>query len=442
MNELFTFLSRTGLTPQKIERRISSMQDNEIADMFEKIAEILSKQEKGDRSSDFNFVANRTLSGGDYPCVHDGCRIRNVDNLARNSILYADTVYLNNPFDDYAHTSLYSKDLRYQIMGDLKVLYHVKPLLDEGLFKFSTSYIHVCKACLRRLKILTKSHEKKLSKVKDDLLNIFSTQFTYKIVDNRSALEVSGPSDVLEHPIILRPRQNSFENLLKNNLRRSKLQLSTQELIDYRIADHFIPYIIEDLINQNYYANAFNSHYLTNRDIDARLINNNQPQSRQKLANEIANSLGHHLPFIPQTDLKSLINLRKKEGEAFQIYRTSFSIFLQNIKSKSHNLQEAFKDEIEPEIYKMNQTIKTAKKIIYNDIKKDFFLGSTFVSVGLLSNFLSPNVAALLTGLGGINYLNKFADSANKLASVESTVRNNRYFFIWKLKKLQQRNRK
>lgn len=439
MEEFFEYLSQKGLTQNRFGKKLFKLHNEELRDLIINGIGFASISRKADKEANFNFVANSTLSGGPFPCGELPCRIKNIDNLARNSILYADTVFISNPFEQYIHLTEFNEFVRYQLAIDLTLLYYSKPLFNEGIFQYASSITHVCKSCLRKMNAFSRSYERKMDRAEESLLENILTELRYKIKyykDSTPYIEIDGTNDILEHPLIINIQNDPLDCLKKRLKRKRKSELTAQEVIDLGIADVMIYPIIDDLITQNHYSNYFNSYYLTSRNIDAQLINQNQNKNKLNLSNTISNSLDHNLPFLPNTDIKKLIRLRKHEGEAFQIYRSSLTNFLTNIKSKDYNMKQAFKDEIEPEINKINQVIKNSKKLIIADITKDVFVGSTFVSVGLFSHFLPPNIGQLVAGLGGVNYLGKFGDNVKKLATIESEVKTNKYFFVWKLQKL------
>ena len=439
MQEFFEYLNQKGLTKGRFAKKLFKLSNEELRDLIINGIGFASISRKIDKESNFNFVANNTLSGGPFPCSELPCRLKNIDSLARNSILYADTVSISNPFEQYIHLTEFSNFIRYQLAIDLTLLYYTKPLFDEGIFQYSTSITHVCKACLRKMNAFTKSYEKKMERAEESLLENILTELTYSLKfyeDSTPYIEIDGSNDILEHPLIINLYDEPLDYLKKRLKRKRKSRLTPQEIIDLGIADMMIYPIIDDLITQNHYANYFNSYYLTSRNIDAQLLMQNQNKRKANLSNTISSSLDHHLPFLPATDIKKLIHLRKNEGEAFQIYRSSLTNFLTNIKSKNYDMKQAFKDEIEPEINKINQTIKNSKKLILADITKDIVVGSTFVSVGLFSHFLPPNIGQLIAGVGGVNYLGKFGENIKKLKTIELEVKNNKYFFVWKLQKL------
>jgi hypothetical protein len=176
---------------------------------------------------------------------------------------------------------------------------------------------------------------------------------------------------------------------------------------------------------------------LTNRAIDAELFYRNERKNRINQNRVVYNSLVHSLPYLHSINLKTLMSVREKEGESFETYRTSLSKFLINIQNiEQSELIEAFNDEILPELNKIKLTIKKSKKLIFADMSKDLVLGSTIVTIGLLTNLLPANIAQILTTIGGVNYADKFASNIKKLATVESEVKDNKYYFLWKLQRM------
>jgi hypothetical protein len=436
INILFDILKTHGLTEGRFLKRISSLSESKLIDIIDSLADI--DFENGfsvKKDSSFNFVANTTLSGGPFPCSEYPCRFNNIDNLARNAILYADTVFITNPFEKYGHYLNFGEYERYEFTIDLALLYYIRPLLEEGIFRICKSNHHVCRNCLKEINALTKSFEKKIDRIEDKLYDIVLNDFVFKVRRSDKSLlsiEVKGPSDIIEHPLVFR-LSDEKSIALKKTLKIGQ-KLPKEIILDLNLHYLFVHQIADDLLTQNYYSNVFKSYYLTNRLIDVQLIAENQSE-KKKLSNQnIQQNTGHYLPFVIGSDFKRLIKLRKDEGEAFQTYRSSITSLLVNADKPNYDLSQAFKEEIEPEIFKMDQTIKTNKKLIYSDIKKDLLVGTTFVSIGLFSNIVPANVAQIIAGLGGINYAGKFGDNFKKLVNIETDIRSNKYFFVWKLK--------
>lgn len=440
MNKLFEVLETYHIHEDSIPETIFSLSNIKIVELIAEILAAISHDSSINKDSNFNFVANKTLSGDGHPCSYIRCRLDNIDTLARNSILYADTVLIHNPFDKYVRHYDFDDESRYILCDDLTMLFHIKPLLEEGIFQYTASFVHVCKSCLKHIKAITDTYERKISKAEKKLEADVLHDFSFKIDlgrDQIPKLIIKGPRDIIKHSSII-IRSDEINSLYKRGRLRAGELLTYEQSQKIGAVKWVVEPIMDDILNQNYYAEVFNSNYLTNRSIDSKIIYESQNKKKIKLHNALSNSLNHSIPFISDSNLRSLIQLRKKEGEAFQIYRSSLNKFLGDIKSKEYNLKEAFQDEIQPEIDKMNQTIKASKKLIIADITKDLIVGTTFVSVGLLTNFLSQNLGQIIAGIGGVNYLNKFGDNINKLTNVDSSIKSNKYYFVWKLLRQQK----
>ncbi|UPL50808.1 hypothetical protein [Hymenobacter sublimis] len=434
MKELFDLLYQQLWTPKHCNKIIATMSDDKIYAVIDSAISIIQRSNSIKHDSKFSFVANNTLSGGTFPCSRDLCRINHIDTLARNAALYADVVYIQNPFEKYLHTAYFSDYAKALLIADIKVLYHVKPLLDAGIFLFTTTFQHICRDCLRETKAITKEYEAKIIEAEISLKETFLNEIEFILEtdeDGDAFIIAEGPEEILEHPSGFSYTGNALVDLRKKLGRKTQGVLTKRQATKLGLINEFVHPIIDDLLTQNYYSNIYNSSYLTDREIDSTLI---QDKNKSILNKKFTSSLSHHIPHIPNVPLDNLINLRKKEGEAFQVYRDSLTNFLSNSKENDTNLKEAFRDEILPEINKMNQSIKSAKKIIVADLVKDIIVGTTFVSIGLFSHFLPENIGQIVAGLGGINYLSKFGDNTKKLTNIESEIRNNKYFFVWKLR--------
>jgi len=439
MEAFFEYLKEKGLTNRGFAKKLTKLKNEEIQDFIINAIGYASIADRGNKESKFNFVANSTLSGGPFPCEELPCRINNIGNLARNAILYADTVFIENPFEQYIHIKEFTGLIRLHLALDLSILYYFKPLFDEGIFRYSSPITHVCPSCLKKMNAFTKSYETKIENAEKELLDYILTKLTFNIEYDQNKypqILVEGTDDLVDHPMIFNINNHPDNPMLNRIQKKNKSKLSKKDVIDFGIPKFFITPIVNDLLIQNHYSNYYNAHYLTNRNIESNLITNNLSKSQVSLGNKVSKSLVHKLPFLPDISFDKLLKLRKKEGEAFQLYRSSLTNFLANIKSKDYDLKQAFQDEIQPEINKINITLKNSKKLILTDIGKDLLVGSTFVSVGLFSHFLPPNAAQLIAGLGGINFLDKMGTNIKKISTIKSEARNNKYFFVWKLQRM------
>jgi hypothetical protein len=436
MQILFDKLKELGINSRNLEKKVVAMTHDGFENLIKTVIDVTFFENQPEvEKSNFSFVANNPLSGASFPCHYLRCRLNNIDTLARNSILYADTVFISNPFEKYIHVPHFNSNVKYELLCDLILLFYVRPLLEKGIFRFTKSYHHICKACLKELNIITKSSDKRIRDVEHELFNIVLNEYSFEIIHQEKqgpAIRISGPDSIIPHSIVVYPSGNYLKRISN---RKKRLRLTGKEIVDFGLVDDMVNPVIDDLITQNFYCNAYGASYLTNREIDSVLFFKNGKKNQINEGKKIYDSLVHKLPYIHTVNLKTLLNLREKEGESFQLYRTSLSNFLSNIEGNG-KLEQAFNDEVLPELNKINLTLKNSRKLILNDLTKDFFLGSTIVTIGLFTNLLPANINQVLATLGGINYADKFANNVKKLLTRESEIKNNRYYFLWKIKNL------
>lgn len=151
MDILLKFIDDVKLEKKEFLDYILDVEDEELAEFIALLNDVIDSsysREAPDRG--FTFIANSTLSGLSFPCGEIECKLDNVVSLARNAILYADTVYIQNPFEVYSNRNLFNEKLRVDIINDLILLGVIKPLLKTGIFKIAKSKAHFCHDCYER----------------------------------------------------------------------------------------------------------------------------------------------------------------------------------------------------------------------------------------------------------------------------------------------------
>jgi len=131
-----------------IIKAISESSEEDVFEFAETMA-LISKyhfSEDSKPNENFSFVANSSLSGGSHPCSDPGCRKRNIDNLCSFATLYADEVYIQNPFENLilrGGPEIREVDRQELIAGVFNYLY-LRPLIDRGVIKYATNMMAFC----------------------------------------------------------------------------------------------------------------------------------------------------------------------------------------------------------------------------------------------------------------------------------------------------------
>ena len=138
-----------------------------------------------------------------------------------------------------------------------------------------------------------------------------------------------------------------------------------------------------------------------------------------------------------EASLDSIVKLRQKDGESFQVYRDEMNRILKHCDTlKPDEVTEMYRDIILPEINKMNRTILLHKQDLKKSIRKDVFISSAAILIGSFANVLPLDYPSVLGLLGGVPAIAKTISDIQSLGS-DSSIKNNSFYFLWKLGKQQ-----
>lgn len=420
---------------------IVELEDDKLFEFLESITSVINELSDSQiRKSGFNFVANSSLSGLPFPCQDFACRIGQIMSLARNSILYADTVYIQNPFEHHLNYRSFNKKQKLEILTDLSILHIIYPLLKEGIFRFTKSELHFCHDCYKNFQEAYLKDFDWNIKIIENLVE----EYIYQKVDfhlilsyGKKCVEISGGNDFLDHPIII-----SFVEYIPKPLdsivirKKSRIKLTPEEIKESGVLYYILEDIIRNITTQDYYSKYLSAHVLTNREFDIKLFN--LINDRQILIEdnykktEVLKNLNHYVPFINTISITKLIKLRKNEGEAFEVYRDKLNSIVKLNNMSSNESKDYYNDEIRPELNKINLTIKNNRKLLWGNVKTNLILASTYVSASLYSGILPSNIGEIVASIGGFGFASSISHDMIKIIKKPS-IRENELYFLWKL---------
>jgi hypothetical protein len=155
----------------------------------------------------------------------------------------------------------------------------------------------------------------------------------------------------------------------------------------------------------------------------------------------LASDLSHSLPVIRNATISSLVELRQKEGEAFQVYRNTISKVMAEVMGSDRTCVVGnFADLVRPEIDQIENTIKKSRKMIKLSVGEDLILGAGFASLGLFSGILPANIGEIIGALGGFHYASGVLRKLNQLRMESPEARDNKLYFLWKAERILQKH--
>ena len=355
--------AKLGNDPEKLSN-ISNERLFELANDLAVITRKYYPQEHSNKEKSFSFVASSSLSGGIIPCSCTDCRLQRMASLASFASLYADEVYIFDPFEDIAIKD--PKDFndrdRINFFSGLIAFSLYKPLIENNIIKFAQSLISICKEHEKTISIPI---AKQIHNRNDELYKIFEKHFLEncslhlnKTPDvGYAQIEVRGPEDFIKHGVhyFLPTKKFKYINDIADNV-KLPYKFSADEILTNDILSVLISPYLEDIAFQEWHSCFNGTSPIADNDVPFRIISkqrttNNNPRT-------FHSAMKHNLPTVFSKDLNSVLKLRKEEHDAFRVYRDKINTMIN--KSGSWNekeLDEIFATQIKPEINILNKRI-------------------------------------------------------------------------------------
>ena len=392
----------------------------------------------------FHFFANQGFSGS-IGCPSISCGLERVQKLNRITALYSDLVYIFNPFEKYErilksqHISI--DFIRARLAKDIYNIFILKEVILAGRIQFvNKEKFRYCIECYPDFEEYAELFFDKFTKtISPELKVIYSNQCDFYVenIEQNSYEILVQPknTDLLEHSSMGMIINEKPSNLIKKIHNRKSKKIWKNELSSELLSMTYNSYLIE-IIEHSYFSNLTSSNFLSDRTTDINLLKTLSTTPLQQHEKSISpdkfiNGLSHSLPLANELNISDIIELRNKEGEAFENYRIAFQKFI----IKSHELspkeiKEAFKDEISKELNKIDLTVKSFREAKKKSIISNVISLSAFVYIGLFSGILPPAMGNAVAALSSFNNISCLLQ--NSLNNADSKIRDNKYFFIWK----------
>lgn len=451
MNEyrlIFDYLFSEGLTPENLDSKIHSLSPEDIYRITLKLIKYTSF-DKVKVNSHFNFMSNSRLSGGQYLDSTFESRLINCDSLIRDSLLFADTIWIKNPIDSYFHCDpeyFCYADTRNELITDIIILYKYRSLLESGLARICGTEVHFCYDCLLSsisYDDVPSKYRRLVNQIENHICNTFKDEikfFAYKENDRFYLRVESNRSDLLEQKEnMIELTEYGFGPILRNASKRKSKKVFKKEVKDSTtLYCELMRPIIDDILMFNWFSNQSRNllSYFTNRELDAEMMNKLNSNRTKHMNIGLANALAHSLPTILQVPTDRILELRQNEPEAFQNYRHSLNKLLTKVRAKElsdNEAKEALNDTVLPSINQMNIAVKNNREkagrgLLVNAV---FAVGS--MVLGLADGILPGNMKGPLMALGVSNHGASAIHNLRTILSNDSSQREQQFYFLWKL---------
>lgn len=393
-------------------------------------------------NENFSFIANSSLSGGVSNCANLQCRLNKLDELVSFASLYADVIYINNPFEP-----LYIswEDFRFsyiktELLTAICQYFYLKPYLLLGVIKYSSGHMSLCS---HHHETLAKPLSERINKKEQELTAIFNEHFLSnctisldKFENGEIFIEVLDKTNILEHGRSYlhfdgKPKSKYLRKLSQKN---TKHVFSRKEIEEENILPSLVFPLVNDIIEQEWISYFYNSSLLLDNKDKIKVASQLNTETMSINSTTFTESVNHYLPTIHCRDPLEIIKLREREEESFKVYRDKLHrLLLDAPKQKPEIFPEIFRDTVLPEINLINKKLKDYQIKKRNSLRDKLIFGSGAVAFGLYSGVLPSNIGSILAAIGGGSAIvSSMIDYKSAFLSKDE-IRSSDYYFLWQL---------
>jgi hypothetical protein len=454
MNPIIEFLKEKNLLGKSgpIIQTIESLSLNEFVEIAKNIEDITINYHKPVFNSVSSHSVSSGLSGDSSECSYIGCRIERITNLARFSVLYSDKVFINNFLT--AYTDIDNKSelnfAKNSFIEDLLVINTIKPIIDQGFIEFFAPERKVCFSCQAKQFLGDQAGKKfnnAYNKLKIEFLNNMSVKAW--LSPESIVFDCNGPAPYFDHekihtssiiPEILLQKTNILNKLKKGET----ITVSKSLIKELDLNTELAHQIVSDTISCLASSSSLKTSFLTDNDLHISFLNGLQHNYEISRRNQIAEKyLTTIVPFLDEIKLTDLIKLRKREEEAFVLFRKSINNSIDEISGSSDNFSEKdaksiYSDIIVPSLANLDIKVKKAKKDLITKPIRSLIGVAGVLSFGLITGIISSNVSEIIKALGLLKFGTDFIKDSIAIGDGEKEISNDNYYFLWKMRKIKK----
>jgi hypothetical protein len=395
-------------------------------------------------NENFSFIANSSLSGGLHPCAAIQCIEKKVDQLISFASLYADEVYIQNPFEEVMLNGIdkLNEAARHELTNGIYIYFYLKPLIEAGVIKYAQNMLPFCSHHKETRAIpLSKEIERKENILngflQDNLIERCSVIFDIG-ADGGPFIEVIGPEGLIEHGKMYFHFYKPFPDYVKALMKiKVPYQLLKNEIKVWNIlSSNIIDPILRDLANQEWHSAFYGTSYLCDNPTQMKLASKLNGSAYKASSSAFGNAMKHYLPAVYSKDVQAIANLREREGEAFAVYRDKINSMIRKAGSWTEaEVSEIFRDQVLPEINLIDKKVKDWQSKTRTSIKEKILFGTGAVSVGLYAGLLPPDIGQIVAAVGGGSAIATVLMDYNKTLKEKEEARASDFYFLWQATK-------
>lgn len=449
---LFELLENSGLVTDGVVnvRRIATTPVDDLLELSRQAAQITTVSDAPSATTTFTHSATLGLGGWPTPCSAVDCRVRNVTSLGQFAALYSDRVYVPNVLarhaDHWDPDEHASDALRERIKDDVEVLVAVRPFIETGRIAPVAPPTGVCPRCFGGYE-RSRLEEERSERARRALETAFFEMTTVEVLLRRHGyrLRYSGPEEIFEHGF--------YRDLPKGVVERIKgmprLHLKGDRILASKALRRQIGLhkelafgVLRDARFELALSKVLGTSYLADNVMQVRAINAmHGSQAAEERNTTVYKHLTAMVPFLGDVRPEDLLELRRREEEAFVLFRQALTQAIQEVRQQQgvfteQHAKALYSDVLQPKLAVLERQVKKGAR----DFRR-ITMGATgswaaAISFGVLTGLLPFNLAGIAAALG-IATVQKTTEAVlTRAGEGESTIQEDDLYFLWKVRRL------
>ncbi|TRZ75874.1 MAG: hypothetical protein D4R93_04225 [Deltaproteobacteria bacterium] len=453
MHAFLGVLKQHGLIGRKGPKvsTIRSLSLTKIADIAVELDHAITFSRQREQNSIFCHSASLGLGGDSSECMNLDCRISRINRLARFALMYSDKVYISSFFSAYKDIddSDNTEFIQRQFYEDLLVIDQVRPLLEHGYIDVFPPNMDTCFSCQAR-EFLGDAAGKRFPVEYDKLQREYLDRMSVEVEKDGDTylFTCDGPFPYFDHESIsalssenVHPALMSKSRIMGSIEKGKIVQLSKSMIKELGLHINMAHDVATNAIHGLTTSACLKTSFLTEHDLHVSFLNSLNAATRTRENNRIASKyLSSIVPFAEDVALVDIMKLRKREEESFISYRQALNQAIDTFRSSGndftvHDAQALHADVIAPSLANLDRSVKEAKKDLISKPFRSLAGVVGVISFGMLTGLVPPDIAPLAKTIGLIKFAADVVKDTMAVGDKERVVRNDQFYFLWKLKK-------
>lgn len=450
MDPIFDALARFDLDKtEEIHRRVRNLSVARLLEIDGSLAQTVGAHWLAGEENEFCLLPNDDLAGGVLTsCWAGECRLRNIDYSARLAAMWADRMYLPPYFGVIEGETEEESMIRGWIASSIVAVLEMRPLIDAGIVRITPNAFYYCSKHGKEYERDRDRAESIVAKAAEVTLETYLPKFkvfvTTSFRPDLCYVGLEGPEEISPHDVgyVTSWKKAGLPISIHGRALRNPRQpvpLSKDIVRGSGVLNTMFERISAEIVGKHLLSNRVGAKYITSRAGDSVFIEELNANDYVARWNDLLlKFLTYEMPIITSVPLADLLEIRRHDGEAFEVYRDTIKdIFATRISGRppvsESEASEMFNDVVRPQLNKMNQKLASIQDQYDRKMGRSIKLLGSTLGIGLLAGTASLGLGGILTALLASKPAQDLVTGWMEKRDSPSALSGDSLYFLWRV---------